>query len=297
MSSYEIFEPVNSAPANPDSLVVMPSILGGNLRDKADPSRVSDLGQRAQTLADASGFAVMAIQRTNPDDLRSRTYALGLPRAYDASDYTKLVADEAAQIDKEASTHGASHISLVGVSAGGERGLAHVTAGLHYKSLFVFDPPAMQHSSAGTAFGRWATYQAKVALQDALGKPNYPNENPLEYKAQGEITALADLALHRDIWTQDNSFATLMGLAYASVPGMKNTHTHLIIPKNTFNLPPGQAPRLVRALNLIATIVKSDFIAQTTDQPHRVTDDPVRLARMVQASGILPDYRINPERP
>lgn len=266
----------------------MPSILGGNLRDKTDKSRVSDLGQRAMVLANTLQIPVMALQRVDVDDLKTRRHFLGLPKAYDPSEYAQVVTREAETIAAVAAYHGKEKISLVGVSAGAERGLAHVQSGLPYKSLFLFDPPAMHIATARYNFSRWAYSQARVAFQDITGRPDMPNENPLPYKAQGEVSGLQDMALHKEIWSGGQSFDTLAELANLGIASMTCSSTRLVIPIQSFNLPTNQVAEVVGLLNLTASDTKSDFLAEVIHKPHRVCDDPVRLAQMVSRATIFP---------
>ena len=271
----------------PDYLIVMPSILGGNLRDQSDNERVSDLGQRAQVAADYFQVPVLGVQRTNRTDIVRRKHFLGMPKSYDPSEYSQIVAEEAGMVADCASGLGVAKLALIGVSAGGERGLAHVEAGLRYNSLFVFDPPAMVEAGAHRSFGRWAAYQARVAVEDITGHPNMPNEHRLPYAARGEVSAIEDMLLHRNPWTTRASFSTLARLASLTIPGMENASTRLVIPEHTFNAP-GFTHQIIEGLNMLAGAAKSDFSAQSTDMPHRATDDPVRLAKIVNQSAILP---------
>ncbi len=289
MSSYEVFMPkIEGTAQNQTDLVVMPSILGGNLRDKADSSRVSDLGQRAQTLAETLQIPVLALQRLSPDDLRSRKHVLGLPKAYDPSEYTQIVAQEAAMISKVGEQLNRDKISLVGASAGAERGLAHVESGLPYRSLFLFDPTAMHKDSATRNFTRWATVQARTVIQDITGRADMPNEHPLPYRAEGQISGLDDMAIHRIIWTGAQSLRTIEKLAGLEIDGMEDSSTRLLVPAESFNFANGQVAGVVEMLSAIARGAKSDFTAELVQAPHRAADDPVRLVHMVTSSFIFP---------
>ena len=249
---------------------------------------MGDLGQRAQELAARSGLPVLALQRLTADDIKSRNHFLGLPKAIDPTEYTRIVAAESIAIESARQQRGAGSLALVGASAGAERGLAHMEtdSGL-YRSLFVFDPTAMRSSLAPAAFVQWAAYQVRVQYADKTGQADTPNSNKLPYPTTGEIGPLEDMFVHRKIWTRGESFRSLMRLAALESPGAKNVLTRAYFPSRTFLGSTEVQHEVASRLMDAALSTGANFTAQTVELPHRATDDPVRLARMVLASGVL----------
>ncbi|HEY5667588.1 MAG TPA: hypothetical protein VIR03_00320 [Candidatus Saccharimonadales bacterium] len=273
-----------------EQAILLPSIMGGSLwqpGSEEGTSVPSDLLQRAQGLASATGKVVFALQRLSRQDVDDRRRILGRPVPFSPAEYTDLVGRYGQAVTEAMLNAGTKRLSVVAASAGGLVALKLLSqrslpAG-SVESLHVYDSTAMRAAAAPVAFARWGW---DMVAREARRPEAQRNHSPLPYEVESETGPLMDMWLHRRVWTTDESYRIAEELACD--PASPNTHIY--VPKRNFTI--GSVKRTNRSVWRLRAIAGANgnqgFAADIVPTLHSLTDDHEALGHM--HNGTLADW-------
>lgn len=262
---------------------VMPSILAGSL-DQVNPNGevvASDLRQRAQGVADATGNPVIALQRLTKEDVGKRRTKYGLLKPYSPNEYDDVVGGYAGAVRWAMDSASLDSLDVLAVSAGGPVGfgLAHGND-LPVNNLYVFDSTAMRRQPDILAVARYGLHFARHEIR----RPKQMrNQHPLPYPVSSEAGVIPDMLIHRLIWNSARSLQEADVLARNGGP--EGLAVRMYFAERSFTV---GLPNAVRAaaesLNLAAAGQGSDFEAKVAPVHHTITDDYAALVRVMDGT-------------
>lgn len=279
-----------SEPANSDDLLVMGPILGGCL-ETADGTP-GDHAYRAGVIAEQLGVNVLAYSGIDETVINSRptTILLGLPKAYEPSEYALANAADARQLQAEVERRGVHKVHALGVSLEGGHLLGMLATELfETEETTLFDPTEArdrtkmsdlqipQGISQLIGLGGWIAHQGNARL---LHREATRNQHPMDHMGKSPVNHFAQLVLLRKILTRDAGLETIKKIATGTL--CVGARTRLIVPEHTFTGSLDYHLKVTDELNTLATANEVDFRARVNaKQWHATSDDPYECVKLL----------------